>query len=228
MVGASLTARPQLLKETFMKLHCFPFSTYTRKVLLACYETGFPIEQNWIFKGDKNPNPLGKVPFLEPKVGAGVPEATTILEYLALKSPDTVGTLFPKKPDQASLARRLDRLSDLYLLDTFFALAFEDEEKEMKTRRNGWMKETVANLEGQLEKSEGPFLLGENVTWADLGPSVGLNYLTRFGVSLSGWPRVVSWLNAMRGRSSWKQITKDSRIAASKYPGPPWEKFVDL
>src|SRR5262249_47941611 len=74
---------------TSMKLHYFPLSTYSQKVLTALYEKGIAFTPALIQPsvpeqraGYLAVNPLGKVPALVLDNGDVLTESTTIIEYL--------------------------------------------------------------------------------------------------------------------------------------------------
>jgi len=72
-----------------MKLYYHPLSTYSQKVLIACYEknvTFEPIKVDLMSAEGREAYeaiyPIGKIPLLNPTDDHMVPESTIIIEYL--------------------------------------------------------------------------------------------------------------------------------------------------
>lgn len=114
-----------------MKLYYYPLSTYSQKVLIACYEKSVEFTPELVFLFDEAQReayrtiyPLGKIPLLVLDDGHWVPESSIIVEYL-----DTHYSDGPKLiPDDADLSRQVrfkDRMYDLYLNEPVTALIFE-------------------------------------------------------------------------------------------------------
>lgn len=105
---------------TTLKLYAHPFSSYSQKALIALYENGIPFE--WQVLSGDDPQvletfarlwPLGKFPLLADGDRV-VNEATSIIEYLALRYPGPVA-LLPMDPLAALEVRNLDRFFDNYV-----------------------------------------------------------------------------------------------------------------
>lgn len=102
------------------RLYAHPFSSYCQKALIALYENDTPFELRLLAVGDdammaelKALWPLGKFPVLHDGDRV-VPEATAIIEHLAVFHPGPV-RLIPADPAQAAEVRLLDRIFDLYI-----------------------------------------------------------------------------------------------------------------
>jgi glutathione S-transferase len=78
-------------------------------------------------------------------------------------------------------ARHLDRLGDLYLIDPVATMWWSDDEKAIAAAR----KRATTAIEVFLgETGKGRFLLGDELTLADLGPAIATDYLVRLSVSV--------------------------------------------
>jgi glutathione S-transferase len=102
-------------------LYAHPFSSYSQKALIALYENATPFELKML--GPEAPQnfsaltklwPIAKFPVLEDN-GVVVFEATSIIEYLALRHPGPV-SLIPADPRIALDVRMMDRVFDNYVM----------------------------------------------------------------------------------------------------------------
>jgi glutathione S-transferase len=102
-----------------LTLYAHPFSSYCWKVLIALWEN----ERTFAYARLDDPAhgqtlaklwPFAKMPLLVDDAET-VPEASIIIEHLQLRHGGPV-TLIPEDPIQALDVRRLDRLSDNYLM----------------------------------------------------------------------------------------------------------------
>jgi glutathione S-transferase len=104
-----------------LALYGHPFSSYTWKALIPLYANGTPFEfralgseeaENGAFV--TSAHPAGKFPVLTDG-DTTVIEATSIVEYLALHHPGPA-PLIPADPNDAQVARMLDRVFDNYVM----------------------------------------------------------------------------------------------------------------
>jgi glutathione S-transferase len=113
----SVDDRPQLFAH--------PFSSYCWKVLIALWEYGVDFTYRRLDDPATSAEwealwPLKKMPLLVER-GAAIPEATIIIEHLGLRRPGPVA-LIPADPVAALEVRKLDRLSDNYLMTPMQAI----------------------------------------------------------------------------------------------------------
>lgn len=113
-----------------MKLYYYPRSTYCQKVLLAFYEKEVAFTPVVLYPGDPTERaelltktPLGKVPLLVLDTGWKVPESTTIIEYLDTHAGGP--RLIPQDADLARQTRFHDRITDLYVTESYRTLVQE-------------------------------------------------------------------------------------------------------
>ena len=165
-----------------MRLHYHPLSSYSRKTAIGIGLRGDPVELVTLnpFQGDlKTPaflamSPFGKMPVLETEEGA-IFESTSILEYLEERGPRR---LIPV--GQERRARHFYRLGDLYLLTPVGEQFWDKSKREasaarMATAWSIWARELA---DGRA------FLLGAEITLADLSAAVAAHYADLEGLDL--------------------------------------------
>jgi len=104
-----------------LALYAHPFSSYCQKALIALYENGTVFDFKLLdpqspanFETLKKMWPVGKFPVLEDD-GIVVPEATSIIEHLAVYHPGPV-SLISEDPKLAVHVRMMDRIFDNYVM----------------------------------------------------------------------------------------------------------------
>lgn len=106
-----------------MKLYAHPFAAYCWKPLIALGENGTPFEFVMTFDEAEWDRllrlwPMHKFPVLEEDDGRVIPEATAIVEDLAVHHPGPV-PLIPADPEAAVEARLMDRIFDNHVAHHF-------------------------------------------------------------------------------------------------------------
>jgi glutathione S-transferase len=105
-----------------LTFHFHPLSSFCQKALIALYENDTPFTPQIVQLGEAASRaaftklwPIGKMPVLRDNArDRTVPEASVIIEYLALHYPGAV-RLVPVDPELAWQARLSDRFYDLYI-----------------------------------------------------------------------------------------------------------------
>jgi glutathione S-transferase len=105
-----------------LKLYFHPFSSFCQKVLIALYENDTPFDPHIVDLSNETSRadfvkiwPIGKFPVLRDEAkDQTVPEASIIIEYLALHYPGKT-RLVPADADMAWKTRLRDRFYDLYV-----------------------------------------------------------------------------------------------------------------
>lgn len=105
-----------------LQLYGHPFSSYTWKGLIPLYANGTPFDFRSVDPGEGAVNaafvakahPAGKIPVLVDGETVVV-EATSIIEYLAVHHTGPA-PLIPENPEEAVIARMLDRVFDNYVM----------------------------------------------------------------------------------------------------------------
>ncbi len=111
-----------------LQLFAHPFSSYCWKALIALWENEIDFDYRRLDKPDTAAEwealwPLKKMPLLVDR-GEVIPEATIIIEHLGLRRPGRV-SLIPADPAAALEVRKLDRLSDNYLMTPMQTIVFD-------------------------------------------------------------------------------------------------------
>lgn len=112
-----------------LNLYVHPFSSYCQKALIAFYENATPFEPRMLETGSAASAdlarlwPLQRFPVLEDR-GRVVPEATIIIEYLAVHYPGPV-RLIPSDLDAAIEVRLMDRFFDNYVMTPQGSIVFD-------------------------------------------------------------------------------------------------------
>jgi glutathione S-transferase len=200
-----------------MKLYHFP-SPNPQKVRFALLELGLECELVPVdlTKGEhRTPeflalNPYGRVPVLTDGT-LTLWESHAILAYLGEKT----GRLWPP-----SAAGRADALRWLFFLSGHIAppateLAFNrlavkvlglPSDEAAIARGEKALPAVISILEGQLAK--GKWLLGDEFTLVecDYGPT--LNVIEKAGFSFDAFPKVCTYLDAIRSRPAWQETPK--------------------
>ncbi len=119
-----------------LKLYAHPFSSYCQKALVAFYENAVPFELQLLETGSTASTelsglwPLRRFPVLEDR-GRVIPEATIIIEYLAVHYPGPV-QLVPSDPATAIDVRLMDRFFDNYVMTPQGNIVFDSLRPEGK------------------------------------------------------------------------------------------------
>jgi glutathione S-transferase len=112
-----------------LTLYQHPFSSYCQKAIVAFYENDIPFEPALIEPGNAAAAelarlwPINRFPVLREGERV-IPEATAIIEYLAVAHPGPV-RLIPADPAAAVDVRFMDRFFDNYVMTPQAAVVFE-------------------------------------------------------------------------------------------------------
>ncbi len=156
--------------------------------------------------------PMGRVPVLE--LGGGAPpirESSIICEWLEETHPEPA--LWPADAALRGWARGQAKFLDDLLLGNFFLgmrkLAFgrsESDPEDVVERLHRQLAKHWPALEEALSERPGPWLCGEQLTFADLSGLPLAVRLPEWGPHLvpdpAGYPLVTAWLGALRARPS--------------------------
>lgn len=200
-----------------MKLYYFP-SPNPQKVKFALLELGIECDMvpvDLTRREQRNPeflvlNPCGRVPVLTDG-DLRLWESHAILAYLGDKS----GKLWP-----TSAAGRADALRWLFFLSGHISppatdlvfnriavkrLGLPGDEAAI-ARGEKALPDVLRIIEGQL--ANGKWLLAPDFTLVDCGYGPVLNAIEKADFSFSEFPKVQTYLEAIRARSAWKETPK--------------------
>lgn len=201
--------------EEALKLWTFHSSPFAGKVRVALREKDVPVELIEIHPARRPArlrelNPLGRVPVLEVD-GVALNESAVILEWLEETHPSPA--LWPAEPEERALARASARWVDEALLANYFGGlrrktfgVFADEPEDEGDRLLARLGRQWPRLEAALGRRDGPWLMGEAFTYADVGGMPLAVRLPQWTEQLAPdpgeFPLGAAWLQALRQRPS--------------------------
>jgi glutathione S-transferase len=201
-----------------LKLYYHPFSTYSRRVLIALLEKKIPHELvalDMAARKHKEPaylalNPYGRVPTLE-QDGFVLYESTAILNYLEAIWPNPA--LTPADARSRALVDMHMKLCDLHMSRPAGAIIFP----KRFLPRERWNQTAIAEAKAEIERHlsiverqlEGrEYLVGKQFSLADLCYLPFLEFLPLMEVSPP--PAVAAWTRRLLERESARK-TKPER-----------------
>ena len=156
-------------------------------------------------------NVVNRVPVLELPDGTAIRESSVICEWLEDTHPEP--PLWPADPTERAWARGWARYIDDAPVTAFFLgmrkMAFgldEGDPEDAIERLHAKLARHWVNLEPVLGEREGPWLCGEQITFADL-TATGLavrvpEWTPHLAPDPATTPAVAAWLDALRARPS--------------------------
>ena len=203
-----------------MKLYYSPLSTYSQKVRVAIAEKGLDIDCEKVnlmspeaHAAYREVYPIGKVPFLLGEDDHRVPESSIIIEYLDDKFPDTPRLSASGDGDAPRQLRCLDRMVDLYLINTVGGLLLRrigvrtpDPMQDEKDRN--WLNISYGWLDGQLATQA--FAGGDRFSIADCGVAAALFYAPEVA-SFDGFGDLKAYARRLAERDSVRGVHAEMR-----------------
>jgi len=203
--------------STTPRLWTFRSSPFAGKARAAFAEKGVAVELVEIHPTKrparlKELNPVNRVPVLElPDEGVAIRESLIICEWLEDTHPDP--PLWPADPAQRGWARGWARLVDDTVIADFFLgmrkLAFgkdPEDPDDIVERLHGRVGRHWPRIETALAMHDGPWLCGEQFTFADLAALPAAVRLPEWAPQLQpdaeAAPLTTAWLEALRARPS--------------------------
>lgn len=196
-----------------MKLYYNPLSTYSQKTLIALYEKQVAFEPVPVSLMTPEGRaeyekvyPIGKVPLLKPSEDYMIPESTIIIEYL--EGHYSTGTrLIPDGVDAARQVRFMDRMSDLYLIDTsatllFEKLGFSKHSEEQLARAEKYLRVSYEKINQRLASQD--WLCG-SFSMADCAAIPPLFYCQVIA-PFSDYPNIVAYYERAKQRPSYAKV----------------------
>lgn len=206
------------------RLWSWRMSPFAGKARAAFAEKGVDFELLEIHPRDRPQrlrelNPLNRIPVLELSDGTAIRESTAICEWLEDTHPDP--PLWPADLARRGWARGWAKwLDETVTIDFFLGMrkqAFgkdEDDPDDIVERMHGRLAKQWPLLEAALGEHEGPWLCGEQFTYADLFGMPVAARLPEWAAHLlpdeAQFPRVAAWLQALRARPSISAIDRAS------------------
>lgn len=209
-----------------MNLYYNPLSTYSQKVLIACYEKGLSFTPHVINVRDPKEKakfsklyPLGKIPLLITSSERLIPESSIIIEYFERAYPRSP-RLIPSDPDQAREVRFRDRMHDLYLNNPIVTLLFEsrkpeDEQDLALLHRTRHTLDVMYDFLNN-EINNHTWSNGENFTLADCAAAPALFYAQRI-YPFGKYPAIKAYFSRLMGRLSYRKVIKEAEPLIKKF-----------
>jgi glutathione S-transferase len=196
-----------------LKLHYHPFSTYSRRVVIALIEKSIPHELVTIDMAagkHRQPeyqalNPYGRVPTLE-EDGFLLFASTAILSYLEATHPTT--PLVPADPQQRALVDMHVKLCDLQLSRHAGTIIFP----KRFLPKERWNLDAIADAKAQIEKhlaivekhlATRSYLVAEQFTLAEICYAPFVEFLPLMEITPP--PAVAAWVARIQARPSVQQ-----------------------
>lgn len=207
------------MSATGMRLWSMQLSPYAGNVRVVLAEKGIECELHEIHpikrpSGLKELNPLGRVPVLEVD-GRAIRESSVIVEWIEETHPEPA--LWPDDPADRAWLRAWAKWIEDEITNPFtismrkfvFGKADDDPEDIIERLQSG-IAEAWPILEEQLAVHDGPWLLGETITLADLTSMSDAVRLPQWTPHVlpdpDRFPLVTAWYEALRSRPSAAQI----------------------
>jgi glutathione S-transferase len=196
-----------------LKLHYHPFSTYSRRVLIALIEkkiTYEPVIVDMTARKHRDPaylalNPYGRVPTLE-EDGFVLYESTAILNYLEMIHPTP--PLSPADKRQRALMDMHMKLCDLQMSRPSGAIIFP----KRFLAKDRWDETAISAAKTEIERhfaildrhlNNKSYLVGDNFTLADLCYLPFVEFLPLMEIAPP--PNVALWVGRLLARPSAKE-----------------------
>ena len=207
-------------------IYCFSGSPYVWRALIALEEKGVEYDAKWIPRSSgehRTPemlamNPRGRLPVLRYR-DVALYESIAICLFLELEHPQP--PLIPSST--AERARALVLTSEADYLDSetedalLFALGAKTDDAGPEPRQHAYrqLHTEVARWEAHIERG-GRYLVGDDISIADIAVFPGIAFLVRTGLTLSKrTPKLAGWYERMAERPSvqaswpphWRETT---------------------
>jgi len=210
-----------------LQLYYHPFSSYSQKALMALYENGTPFEPQ-VLAGPGAPAtqewarlwPIRRFPVLVDGART-LPEASIIVEYLALKYPGPV-RLIPEAADAALEVRMLDRFFDNYVSTPQQKIVFDALRPEPLRDAHGvsearaLLDTAYAWLDQHLQGRQ--WAAGERFSLADCGAAPFLFYADWTHRIREGFTQVLAYRQRLLKRPSFARAVDEARPFRPYFP----------
>jgi glutathione S-transferase len=195
------------------------FSPNAKRVRVACYEVGAPLEiiPMDYMKGDWSKpeyvakNPMGKVPTVEDD-GYVIWESPAILFHIASKYGDR--GLIPNDTRGKTEMMRWLFWNASHLEPSVFAIAFEKllkptmnqptDNARVESSTKDWERYAPI-LNAQLEGK--PWILGDNLSIVDIAIGTTVEFATMSGLELKKHLHLAAWYGRITSRDAWKRAS---------------------
>jgi glutathione S-transferase len=194
-------------------LYGFPYSNYHNIVKHALMIKGIPFEERIVYPNAPEMmavNPTGKVPAMTTEQGTHIAESSVLVDYLEDAYPDV--PLYPADPDARAQVRQIMKVSELYLElparralpATLLGAKLDDDLKDQVCAVLDRGARSLSAL-----ASFSPYVLGEDLTLADIYLRYALSIPKMLGPSMLDW----NVKDKVPGLAEWDALMADSDIS---------------
>ena len=208
------------------QLYAHPFSSYCQKALIALYENDTPFDYRNL--EDKTANaelaalwPLKRFPVLVDH-GRTLPEASIIIEHLALAHPGPV-KLIPASPDAAIEVRLMDRFFDNYVSTPLQRIVFDairpaESRDAYGTNEARTMLDTAYRWLDQKLADGRDWACGEQFSMADCAAAPALFYADWAHPITPAFTQVHAYRKRLLARPSFARAVEEARPFRAYFP----------
>jgi glutathione S-transferase len=212
-----------------LTFHFHPLSSFCQKVLIALYENDTPFTPQIVHLGEAASRaaftklwPIGKMPVLRDDArDRTVPEASVIIEYLALHYPGAV-RLVPADPELAWQARFNDRFYDLYVNEVVGKIVTDRLRPADKHDVQGVEQARVllATALGMVEREMAArhWAMGDTFTLADCAAAPALFYANLVMPFDENHKNAAAYLARLQTRPSYARVAREAEPYLSLFP----------
>ncbi|HEV7689753.1 MAG TPA: glutathione S-transferase family protein [Hyphomonadaceae bacterium] len=212
-----------------LRLYYHPLASYCWKALIALYEADIPFEREIVDLQDPEQReafykltPLGKFPVLvDEATGKGYPEATIIIEYLAMKY-SSAAKLVPADKELALRVRLSDRFYDNYVHERMQRIVGDRLRPADKKDPSG-VEQTHFDLQTALDlvdrdMEHGGWATGMTFTMADCAAAPALFYANEVAPFGDKHPGAQRYLERLAARPCFMRVLAEAEPYFKMFP----------
>jgi glutathione S-transferase len=212
-----------------LTFHFHPLSSFCQKALIALYENDTPFTPQIVNLGEAASRaaftklwPIGKMPVLRDEArDRTVPEASVIVEYLALHYPGAA-RLVPADPELAWQTRLADRFYDLYINEVVGKIVTDRlrpadrHDPQGVEQARALLQTALGMVEQQMATRQ--WAIGDAFTLADCAAAPALFYANLVAPFGESHKNAAAYLARLQARSSYARTAKEAEPYLSMFP----------
>jgi glutathione S-transferase len=212
-----------------LTFHFHPLSSFCQKALIALYENDIPFTPQIVHLGEEASRaaftrlwPIGKMPVLRDEArDRTVPEASVIIEYLALHYPGRTA-LIPPDPELAWQTRLSDRFYDLYVNELVGKIVTDrlrpaDRHDPQGVEQARALLRTALGMIDR-EMATRQWAMGEAFSLADCAAAPSLFYANLVMPFAASHGNAASYLARLQSRPSYARAAQEAEPYLSLFP----------
>jgi len=212
-----------------LTFHFHPLSSFCQKALIALYENDTPFTPQIVNLGEAASRaaftklwPIGKMPVLRDEArDRTVPEASVIVEYLALHYPGAA-RLVPADPELAWQTRLADRFYDLYINEVVGKIVTDRlrpadrHDPQGVEQARALLQTALGMVEQQMATRQ--WAIGDAFTLADCAAAPALFYANLVAPFGGSHKNAAAYLARLQARPSYARTAKEAEPYLSMFP----------